>query len=291
MTDLLRDDQTGERSSDRLGKFLIGIGRAIAGALLFALPMLMTMEMWALGFYIDRFQLLLLLLINIPLLIGLAHRIGFEATFGWREDLRDSAIAYGIGIVTSTIILVLLGLLKADDPWHEILGRIAIQSVPASIGAMLGRSQLSGDSGGGDQNEDDEDDGRETGYAGELFMMAVGALFLSLNMAPTEEMILLSYKMTPLHALLTIIASIALMHGFVYAVSFKGSHELSSETPWWHAFVRFTLPGYVLALLISLYTLWTFGRLDDTAAIQVILSVIVLGFPAALGAAAARLIL
>jgi putative integral membrane protein (TIGR02587 family) len=291
MTDLLRDDQTGERSSDRLGKFLIGIGRAIAGALLFALPMLMTMEMWALGFYIDRFQLLLLLLINIPLLIGLAHRIGFEATFGWREDLRDSAIAYGIGIVTSTIILVLLGLLKADDPWHEILGRIAIQSVPASIGAMLGRSQLSGDSGGDDQEEDDEDDGRETGYAGELFMMAVGALFLSLNMAPTEEMILLSYKMTPLHALLTIIASIALMHGFVYAVSFKGSHELSSETPWWHAFVRFTLPGYIIAVLISLYCLWTFERLGDVSATQILMSVIVLSFPGAIGASAARLIL
>lgn len=290
MTDLADDGQADTPSSDKLRQFLIGICRAIAGALLFALPMLMTMEMWALGFYIDRFQLLLLLLLNMPLLIGLAHRIGFEATFGWREDLRDSAIAYGIGIVTSAIILILLGLLKADDPWHEILGRIAIQSVPASIGAMLGRSQLSGDNAEDDQ-PGDEEGGRETGYAGELFMMAVGALFLSLNMAPTEEMILLSYKMTPLHALVTIVVSIALMHGFVYAVSFKGSHELSSNTPWWHAFVRFTLPGYIIAVLISLYCLWTFERLGDVSATQILMSVIVLSFPGAIGASAARLIL
>ena len=290
MTDFFRDDQAEAASSDKLGKFLIGIGRAIAGALLFALPMLMTMEMWALGFYIDRFQLLLLLLVNIPLLVGLAHRIGFEDTFGWREDLRDSAIAFGIGIITSTIILVLLGLLKADDPWHEILGKIAIQSVPASIGAMLGRSQLSGDD-DDDEDQEDADGGRETSYAGELFMMAVGALFLSLNMAPTEEMILLSYKMTPSHALVTIVLSIALMHGFVYAVSFKGSHELSSRTPWWHAFVRFTLPGYIIAVLISLYCLWTFERLEDVSATQILMSVIVLSFPGAIGASAARLIL
>jgi putative integral membrane protein (TIGR02587 family) len=290
MADLLLDEQADKNSSDKLGKFLIGIGRAIAGALLFALPMLMTMEMWALGFYIDRFQLLLLLLVNIPLLIGLAHRIGFETTFGWRQDLRDSAIAYGIGIVTSAIILVLLGLLKADDPWHEMFGRIAIQSVPASIGAMLGRSQLSGD-GGGDDQQADADEARETGYAGELFMMAVGALFLSLNMAPTEEMILLSFKMTPSHALITIIVSIALMHGFVYAVSFKGSHELSDNTPWWHAFVRFTLPGYIIAVLISLYCLWTFERLGDVSGTQILMAVIVLSFPAAIGASAARLIL
>ena len=138
---------------------------------------------------------------------------------------------------------------------------------------------------------DDASARRETGYASELLMMAAGALFLSLNVAPTEEMIVLAYKMTPWHALALIALSVALMHGFVYAVAFTGSHELSPETPWWHAFVRFTLPGYVVAFLISLYALWTFERLDDTSAIEILLSVTVLAFPASLGAAAARLIL
>lgn len=170
-------------------------------------------------------------------------------------------------------------------PASEIIGKIALQSVPASIGAMLGRSQL------GDKDEDDATSRRETGYASELLMMAAGALFLSLNVAPTEEMIVLAYKMTPWHALALIALSVALMHGFVYAVAFTGSHELSPETPWWHAFVRFTLPGYVVAFLISLYALWTFERLDDTSAIEILLSVTVLAFPASLGAAAARLIL
>ncbi len=49
--------------------------------------------------------------------------------------------------------------------------------------------------------------------------------------------------------------------------------------------------GYVVALIISLYVLWTFGRTDGMAIEEIIKAVIVLGFPAALGASTSRLIL
>ncbi|WP_430439442.1 TIGR02587 family membrane protein [Shinella sp.] len=276
------DAQTAA-DKDELNRFVTGLGRGVAGALFLALPMLMTMEMWHLGFSMARERLFLLLLLDIPLLILLAHRIGFEETFGWREAIRDAAIAYGIGILTSLVVLTALGLLRGGMPASELSGKVALQSVPASIGAMLGRSQL---------GHDDDDTGtKETSYAGELLLMAAGALFLSLNIAPTDEMMVLAYKMTVWHALAVALISIALMHGFVYAVSFTGGHELSPQTPWWHAFVRFTLPGYVIALAISIFALWIFEHLGGSAPVEVALSVIVLGFPAALGAAAARLIL
>lgn len=276
------DAQTAA-DKDELNRFVTGLGRGVAGALFLALPILMTMEMWHLGFSMARERLFLLLLLDIPLLILLAHRIGFEETFGWRETIRDAAIAYGIGILTSLVVLTALGLLRGGMPASELSGKVALQSVPASIGAMLGRSQL---------GHDDDDTGtKETSYAGELLLMAAGALFLSLNIAPTDEMMVLAYKMTAGHALAVALISIALMHGFVYAVSFTGGHELSPQTPWWHAFVRFTLPGYVIALAISIFALWIFERLGGSAPVEVALSVIVLGFPAALGAAAARLIL
>lgn len=276
-------------------RFLIGLARGLAGALLFALPMLMTMEMWYLGFYISRERLLLLMLLNIPLLVLLSRRIGFEQTTGWRDAARDAIIAYAMGAIASAVILATCGVLKPEMSLSEIIGKIALQSVPASIGAMLGRSQLARDD-DGDGMDDRAEEGKEheernTSYAGELFLMAVGALFLSLNMAPTEEMILIAYKMTPWHALILLALSIALMHGFVYAISFNGGHELTPDTPWWHALIRFTLPGYAIALTISLYALWTFERINDTSLIEILLTVIVLGFPAALGAAAARLIL
>lgn len=282
--------------------FVTGLGRGAAGALLFGVPMLMTMELWELGFYIERYRLLILLTATIPLLVFLADRVGFERTGTLAEACRDATIAYALGIVMSTAILMLFGDIKLGMPISEIVGKVAIQAVPASIGALLGRSQLGGSSDSQDRDEPDEDkdgdrneeavrDRLSTRYSQELFLMGVGALFLNLNVAPTEEIILISFKMTPWHALATILVSIAIMHAFVYAVAFQGSHEVPEGTPWWHAFFRFTLPGYIIAMAISLYVLWTFGRLDDVGPTQVLISAIVLSFPGAIGAAAARLIL
>ena len=288
----LRADNGAQNGFDTRN-FLAGIVRGGAGALLFALPMFMTMEMWELGFYMDRTRLLLLLLINLPLLIVLSHRIGFEHTSGWQQAARDAIIAYALGMVASALILSAIGVLRADQTPHEVVGMIALLAIPASIGAMLGRSQLGGQSDDDEDTEGEEDSvqNRETTYAGELFLMAVGALFLNLNVAPTEEMILLSFKMTPWHGLAIIAASLIVMHGFVYALSFQGSHDLAEGTPSWHAFVRFTLPGYVIAGAISAYCLWTFHRTDDLGSTQVLMAIVILSFPGAIGASAARLIL
>ncbi|MGG7518312.1 TIGR02587 family membrane protein [Allorhizobium undicola] len=267
----------------------LGLARGLAGSLLFSLPMLMTMEMWFLGFYMDRLRLFLLLLLNIPVLVILAHRIGFERTIGWRDAARDAVIAYALGILASAMILAVFGVMTFDMPLRETIGKIAIQAVPASIGAMLGRSQLQARSEMGE--DDDDSNASETGYVIEMLMMATGAMFLAFNMAPTEEMILIAYKMTAWHALVLIALSILLMHGFVYTLSFPGGHRLEEGVPGWHALIRFTLPGYVVALLVSALLLWLFGRMDDTGAFEITMTVIVLGFPAALGAAASRLIL
>jgi putative integral membrane protein (TIGR02587 family) len=287
------------RSASDLSNFLIGLGRGGAGALLFAVPMLMTMELWDIGDYVSRSRLLVLLLIHLPLLIVLANRIGFERTFTWGQAVRDALVAYALGIVISAATLALLGILTAETSISSLIGRIAIQSVPASIGALLGRSQLGG--GGtaddGDEDRGDDDEGGalperlSPSFARELFLMAVGALFLNLNVAPTEEVVLIAYKMTAWHALAAIIVSIAIMHAFVYAVSFWGTHEVPEGTSRWLAFFCFTLPGYVVSMIISLYVLWVFGRLDDTSGTQILMSAIVLSFPGAIGAASARLVL
>ncbi len=123
-------DSLDDARRARRNRFLMGLARGIAGALLFALPMLMTMEMWFLGFYMGRDRLLLLMLLNIPLLVVLAHRIGFERTVSWREAARDATVAYGIGIVSSALILTVFGLLKGDMPGTEIVGKIALQAFP-----------------------------------------------------------------------------------------------------------------------------------------------------------------
>ena len=261
----------------------VGLLRGVAGALIFSLPMLMTMEMWALGVTLDRWRMLALLVGAFPFLLLLSREVGFESTRGWSEDFRDVLIAYGIGIVTSSALMAVLAILGGPLTPGETTGKIAIQTVPAALGAMLGRGQFG--MGGDDPGSKDET------FGGELLIMAAGALFLSLNTAPTEEMQLISFRMGPWHALALIPLSLAIMHAFVFAASFRGGSEIAPDTPWWSAFLRFTVSGYVVALAISLVMLWLLGQLDGMSFERALRVTVVLGFPAAIGAAAARLIL
>lgn len=267
-------------------KVLRDFGRAAGGALLFSLPMLMTMELWSLGSYLDRTRLLTLVLTAMPILVLLSRHIGFKETRGWGEDVVDAAIAMGISIVVCVVLLFLFGTITVDTPLDETVGRVAIQMVPAAIGALLAKSQL----GARDDEEDEAADDDET-YGGELFLMMVGALFLGFNVAPTEEMMLISFQMSEWHALALVVLALFIMHGFVFAVGFAGGSQTSPDEPWWSPFIRLTLPGYVIALTVSLYLLWVFARLDGLGLDSIAMATVVLAFPSAIGAAAARLIL
>jgi uncharacterized membrane protein len=166
------DTQSANTRQSRHGDehFAIGLARAFGGALIFSLPMLMTMELWQLGFYIDPLRLALLLLIFFPLLITLSHRFGFEETVRWLDDALDAFVAYAVGFITAGLILLLFAVLLFGMSLAEIINKISVQAVPASIGAMLARSQF------GKNKPQQQDKERPAGYSGELFLMVIGAL-------------------------------------------------------------------------------------------------------------------
>lgn len=265
--------------------FLVGLARAYGGAMIFALPMLMTMEMWWLGFTMGRWQLALLTVVTLPLLVGLSHFLGFESTFDVKEDVVDALVAYAVGFSASAVILALLAITGPEMSLDETLGKVALQAIPAAIGALLAQSEF------GERDEQDEERQRDPGYFGTLFLMLVGALFLALNLAPTEEMVLIAYNMSPWHGVVLALVSLLVMHAFVYAVDFRGEAEIPEHAPLWQVILRYTVTGYALALVTSLFMLWAFGRTDGLDAAHVVMTTVVLGFPAAVGAAAARLIL
>jgi putative integral membrane protein (TIGR02587 family) len=244
----------------------------------------MTMEMWQLGFYMARLPLALFIVVMIPVLIGLEYYTGFKESTTLLDEVADAAVAYGVGLVASLVVLLLFNLIRPDEPLSSIVGKVALQSVPASFGAMLSGSQFEA------QGPAERRHKRDIGYGGTLFVMGVGALFLAFNVAPTEEMVLLASRMTPWHAVALALTSLLLIHGFVYALAFRGGHE-APEGPWrWNLVLRYTVPGYAIALLVSAYVLWTFGRYEDRAVARMVMQAVVLGFPASIGAAAARLV-
>lgn len=253
--------------------------RAFGGALLFSVPLLMTMEMWSFGFTVEPVRLALFLLAALPLLLGLALYAGFSRLQGLKPALLDAFVALAVGAITAAALLSLLAVLEPGAPPRQLVGQVALQSVGGAMGALLARRQLSAGRGDGDEDN--------AHYAGELFLMVAGALFLALNIAPTEETVLIAYRMGPLQAVGLALVSLVLMHAIVYLAGFAGQEEQGHPVA---AFFHYTLPGYALVLLTSLYVLWIFGRTDGMDLREIADAMVVLAFPGALGAAAARLL-
>ncbi len=257
------------------------LARAFGGALLFGLPLLMTMEMWWFGFVLEPWRLAVFLLAALPLLLGLAFYAGFSARHrGLGHALLDTFVALAVGFLTAAAALALLGVLEVDAPPRQVAGQLLLQAVAGAMGALLAGRQLS--AGAEDVGEEDQ-----ASYPGELFLMVAGALFLALNMAPTEEMILIAYRMSAGHVVALMVASLILMHALVNSDGFPGQEAHDRPLG---AFAHYTLPGYALVLLVSLYVLWVFGRTEGHGLAETVDAMVVLGFPGALGAAAARLL-
>jgi putative integral membrane protein (TIGR02587 family) len=241
--------------------------------------------MWWLGFYADPLRLALFMTLLLPLLWRLSRYGGLRHTQSGSDDLADALVAIFVAAVTSAVILSVFGVLDGAMPPGEIVGKLLLQTFCGSIGAMLAQNQF------GEKDAGDERREAEATYLDEMFLMVVGALFLSLNMAPTEEIILIAYRMSVWQEITLVLLTLALMHAFVYGLEFSGTEKPKEGEGFWSVFARFTVVGYALILVVSLYVLWTFGRIDGTSLPEVVGTIIVLSFPGALGAAVARLVL
>ena len=96
--------------------------------------------------------------------------------------------------------------------------------------------------------------------------MFVGALFLSLSVAPTGEVLHIAHMMAPWQEVTLLVLSLAVMHGFVYFVEFRARMPVEPGASLAGLFVRFTVVGYVIVLLVSFFLLWVFGRVDGLSA-------------------------
>lgn len=262
---------------------LKGVGRAFGGALLFSMPLLMTMELWQLGVSITRWRLALLVVATLALAIMLAHHFGFlqEEETGIAEAVVDGGVAILVGFVASAVVLTILSVVSPVQDWRAAVSIVAIEMLPATLGASFARSQLGEGS--------DRADAERAGPLRELVVIAAGAAVFSASVAPTEEVVLLAAKMSDLNALLLVALSLAVMHGFIYGFGFEGGSP--SPGGFWRTFTRHTVVGYAVALVLSAYLLWTFGRFEGLTLQSIVAETLVLGLPASVGAAAARLIL
>ncbi|MGH6658596.1 MAG: DUF2391 family protein, partial [Sphingomicrobium sp.] len=114
----------------------MALSRAFAGATIFSLPLLLTMEMWWLGFYLEPWRLVQFSLFNVVILYFLSRVAGFEESHNAIDDVLDAFAAYGVAAIAASLLLWLIGVIRPEMTAGEIAGTIMIQAVPASFGAM-----------------------------------------------------------------------------------------------------------------------------------------------------------
>lgn len=281
-------DHAQARTATTSRAYAVALGRAFAGATIFGLPLMMTMEMWSLGTTLPPAMLFQFSLANMVMLYGLSGIAGFEETHRPIDDLLDALAAYAVAALVSLVALVLIGVIGADTSPGEAAGKVAIQAIPASFGAMIGSRTL----GEGDEIEQGEQS-RDT-FAGQMFLFAAGALFLSFTIAPTEEVVLISFQITPWHGLVMVGLSILLLHAILHVVGFPGQQGRTGGNRAPSSMIgllwRQTLPGYGIAVLVSWYILWTFGSLAGFDLPHAVMVIAVLALPGAVGAGIARVV-
>jgi putative integral membrane protein (TIGR02587 family) len=272
---------------------IVDVVRAASGGLLFGVPLLYTMEVWWTGHHTRPWQVLVVLGVTFVPVLLLNRTAGFRkrraTTLG--DAVIESVESVGIGIVLVTIVLVLLREITAATPMHVALGKIAYESMPFCIGIgvahhFLGRSRDETD----DEANDDvaADDGGLNATLADLGATALGAVFVALSIAPTDEVPMVAAALDPPWLLAMIGASLVISYAIVFVAGFSGEQQRHAQIGVLQRPSSETVASYLVSLAVAGAMLWFFQRASGPWPVT-LAEVIVLGLPAAVGGAAGRL--
>ncbi len=264
--------------------------RASGGGLLIGLPLLYTMEMWVHSFLLPSWKIMVLLGVALVVVIGYNAVSGFRRDRTWRELLIDSVETMGIAAVVSSVALLLLGRIGLETGLRDAVGKIALEMIPVAFGVSLAATQLASPDDDADEQGSTVGDGAGVGAFGRLFIAAGAALLFALNIAPTEEPMILGIEADWWMLLLVIPATLAMTFAIVFYAGFRGGRPLEmGDSPLDHP-VTETIAAYSVSLLVSLLLLWAFGRTDGASWSAIVGQIIMLAVVASFGAAAGRLL-
>jgi putative integral membrane protein (TIGR02587 family) len=276
---------------------------AITGGAIVGMPLLYTMEMWLHGTLLGPAQQLGLLFG--ALLVNLLFSVvsGFRHEYGLSSAALESVSAFGIGLVFSAAILWLVGEVGPGDPPSEILGKVLLQTVPVSIGVSVADAHVRGKRRDGSEEGGDGENGkrepppraqRESWQTRQdirdITATLTGAVLFSINIGPTEEVILIAGRLSPVHLLAVVLASLALCYVILYASGIKDHPvhipSLVQSPP------AETVITYAASLGVALALLWVLGEPEAIGSLNTLVAAtVVLGLPTAVGGAAGRIAL
>ncbi len=272
--------------------------RGVIGGLIFSLPLLYTMEVWWAGFIARPLHLLAYFAVGFLLLFGYNRYAGLHRDAGWLEVAFEAVEETGLGLLVATGLLWLLGQIDATMTVSEVMGKIVVEAVTVAIGVSVGSAQLGGNGkagktgkgdqgmkGGGEKNEP------PLGLSGHLALSACGAVLFASNVAPTEEIIQIAVEASRWKVVGLALLSLALAAVILFYSDFHGSESARSPEDGPGVVALRVSVNYAMALAVSAFILWFFGRFDGASLGIGVSLTVVLGVAASLGASAGRLLL
>ncbi|CAN5129762.1 TIGR02587 family membrane protein [soil metagenome] len=262
--------------------------RACAGALLGALPLLYTMEMWWYGRTISDGALLALLVVTagivlISLLFG-GFRLGRSSHLA-----MDVLITFGIGIIISLITLLAVGQIQPGRlPLSAAVRMVGIEAIPCAIGAALAVTQFRPRKRGEEQT-DRRIDALPEDFE-KILATLVGGIFFGFNIAPTDEPWKMMIEAEPYHFPLIVLFSLLVSYMVVFLADFaerpSGYDEGALGSP-----LAETLVSYLLSLSVAYGFLIAFGHITPATPLYYqAAGTVMLGYVTTIGGSAGRVL-
>jgi putative integral membrane protein (TIGR02587 family) len=256
---------------------------------MFSLPLLYTMEVWWAGFILHPWRILLFGGGTFLLLMLYNRFAGLRRNASWAEVVIDSVEEMGIGILLAALVLWLTGQIGVGGGAMETLGKISVEALTVSIGVSVGTAQLgaddegqSGISGDGDADPDE--------YLSQAALALCGGVLFAANIAPTDEVWVIASENGPWRCLGIAAFSIVLGGLILFFADFRGS-RIHVARDGVLLRIRGVVTTYAISLFAAASMLWFFGKLQGEPLEHVLSMIVVLAFPAVLGASAGRLLL
>ena len=254
--------------------------RGVAGGFVLGVPLVYTQEVWFHGGNLSPLAILGLLAASFLLNLALSTAVGFNSG-RTKRPLEDAIVGFGLSFLLAAFLLILLRRIDFDMGFGPRLGIIALSAVPISLGFALGNSLA--------PKEGGRLEGEAPGGFGDLLAAAGGAVILVLNIAPTEEPLLLASELGRVRLISLVLVALLLTYLMVFYAEFGGKHIRREANEPIHTPLVETMLAYLVALLVAAGLLWAFGEIPSINGATLAKSV-VLAFPASLGAALGRIL-
>lgn len=268
-------------------------GRGIVGALLVVgTTYLYTMETWWWGWTLPIWYLLIYAFVGLGVVLAITRSVGFREggngddgseDGGLKKSVRETVAAFAElvfqSFLTAYLVLLVMGIVEIGDPWILVARLGLLEVVPLGFGAAMANELLRGET--------------QTGRRSLTQMLgtfSIGAVFVSGGIAPTQEIELIAAHMGWGRAAMLVVLALLVAYLMLYELELRGQQgRVQSRRKLWQFGEAFLV--YAVALVVGAGMLAAFGHFDNVPLPVMVTMLVVVSFPASIGASAARVVI